>query len=188
MKLEGMMEGILFAMGGSVRKEELAEALEVSLQEIEEAADLLEQKLAAEDSGITLLRLNDSLQLGSRKECYEALIRLAAHVRKPVLTNAVREALAIIAYRQPVTKAEIAKIRGVNSDHAVNRLVEYGLVCETGRLEAPGRPILFGTTEEFLRHFALSSTEDLPDLSAEKMAEISEEAERETQTEENVPV
>ncbi|MBQ6361050.1 MAG: SMC-Scp complex subunit ScpB [Lachnospiraceae bacterium] len=180
MKLDGMIEGILFAMGSSVSKKELAEALDAEEKEIEEAADALEARLASEESGITLLRLDDRLQLGSRKECYDALIRLASHARKPVLTNAVRETLAIIAYKQPVTKAEIAKIRGVNSDHAVNRLVEYGLVAEAGRLEAPGRPILFGTSEEFLRHFALSSTDDLPDISAEKLAEFAEEAEQES--------
>lgn len=178
MKLDALIEGILFAMGGSVSKKELAETLETDAASVEEAADALEARL--EGSGIMLLRLNDRLQLGSRRECYEALIKLASHARKPVLTGAVRETLAIIAYKQPVTKAEIAKIRGVNSDHAVNRLVEYGLVCESGRLEAPGRPILFGTTEEFLRHFALSSTEDLPEVSAEMLAEFAEEAERES--------
>ena len=171
MKLDGMIEGILFAMGSSVSKKELAEALDVQEKEIEEAADALEARLASEESGIALLRLDDRLQLGSRKECYDALIKLASHARKPVLTNAVRETLAIIAYKQPVTKGEIERIRGVSSDYAVNRLVEFGLVEEAGRLEAPGRPILFKTTEEFLRAFGLSDTAALPTLSEEELQE-----------------
>ena len=97
-----------------------------------------------------------------------------------MLTDVVLETLAIIAYRQPVTKTDIERIRGVSSDHAVNRLVEYGLVEERGRLNAPGRPILFGTTEEFLRRFRIEDPEMLPELSAEQMADIEEEVESET--------
>ena len=91
------------------------------------------------------------------------------------------ETLSIIAYRQPVTRLEIEKIRGVKSDHAVNKLIEYELVCEKGRLDAPGRPLLFGTTEEFLRRFGVQSLEDLPGIDAEKMETLKEEAEDEVQ-------
>jgi len=180
MRLEAAIEGILFTMGQSVEGAVLAQALDVTVKEVEEAAQRLKEQYDREERGIQLIRLEDSYQLCTRKECYEPLIRIAARPRKPVLTNVVLETLAIIAYRQPITKMEISKIRGVSSDHAVNRLVEYGLVCEAGRLEAPGRPILFATTEEFLRRFMLSSTEELPDISAEKLAEIQEEVERET--------
>ena len=89
----------------------------------------------------------------TKKEYYECLIRLALHPKKPALTDVMLETLSIIAYKQPVTKAEIEKIRGVKCDHAINKLVEYELVKELGRLDAPGRPILLGTTEEFLRCF-----------------------------------
>lgn len=89
------------------------------------------------------------------------------------------ETLAIIAYRQPVTKAEIEKIRGVKSDHAVNKLIEYGLVQELGRLDAPGRPLLFGTTEEFLRDFGIDSRENLPEISPVLLEDFKEEAEAE---------
>lgn len=110
---------------------------------------------------------------------FEALIRVAKHPKKPVMTDVVMETLAIVAYRQPVTKAEIEKIRGVKSDHAVNRLVEYGLIYEEGRLNAPGRPALFATTEEFLRRFGAESIKDLPALSEEIEASIETEVKEE---------
>ena len=98
-----------------------------------------------------------------------------------MLTDVLLETLSIIAYKQPVTKLEVEKIRGVKSDHAVNKLVEYNLVCECGRLDAPGKPILFGTTEEFLRRFSVQSVDDLPSLNAEQMESFKEEAEEEVQ-------
>ena len=93
------------------------------------------------------------------------------------------ETLSIIAYKQPITRLEIEKIRGVSCDHAVNKLVEYGLICEAGRLDAPGRPILFATTEEFLRYFGIESLEDLPMLNQETIEDFKEEAEREVMNE-----
>ena len=99
--------------------------------------------------------------------------------KKHTLSDVLLETLSIIAYKQPVTRAEITKIRGVNSDNAINRLVEYNLVCEAGRLDAPGKPILFGTTEEFLRTFGVRSPEELPVLNPEKMEEFKMEAEEE---------
>jgi segregation and condensation protein B len=93
----------------------------------------------------------------------------------------ILETLSIVAYKQPVTKAEITRIRGVASDHAVNRLVEYGLIAEVGRLDAPGRPALFATTEEFLRRFGVGSTTDLPTMKPEQEAEIAQEVQEEMQ-------
>ena len=115
----------------------------------------------------------------SRTDYYEYLIRVAATPKKQVLSDVVMETLAIIAYKQPVTKADIEKIRGVKSDHAVNRLVEYDLVYEAGRLDAPGRPALFATTEEFLRRFGVGSTEQLPEMNVEQREEIRSEVEEE---------
>ncbi|MFR9307986.1 MAG: SMC-Scp complex subunit ScpB, partial [Lachnospiraceae bacterium] len=106
-------------------------------------------------------------------------IRVAKAPKKQVLSQVVLETLSIIAYRQPVTKTEISKIRGVSSDHAVNRLVEYGLVYEAGRLDAPGRPALFATTEEFLRRFGVDSKTDLPEVTPDQEAEIAEEVQKE---------
>ena len=126
-----------------------------------------------------IVRLDDSYQMCSRVDYYEHLIRVAATPKKQVLSDVVMETLAIIAYKQPVTKADIEKIRGVKSDHAVNRLVEYDLVYEAGRLDAPGRPALFATTEEFLRRFGVGSTEQLPEMNVEQREEIRSEVEEE---------
>ena len=101
--------------------------------------------------------------------------------KKHVLTDVLLETLSIIAYKQPVTKLEIEKIRGVKSDHAVNKLVEYNLVSERGRMDAPGKPILFGTTEEFLRRFSIHSLDDLPSPNPEQVETFKEEAEEEVQ-------
>ena len=115
----------------------------------------------------------------TRPEIYEYLIKIAKQPKRRVLTDVLLETLSIIAYKQPVTKMEIEKIRGVSSDHAVNKLVEYHLVCELGRLDAPGRPLLFGTTEEFLRSFGVHSIDDLPVLSPVQVEEFKQEAEEE---------
>ena len=114
-------------------------------------------------------------------EMYEYLIRVASQPKKHVLTDVLLETLSIIAYKQPVTKLEIEKIRGVKSDHAVNKLVEYNLVSERGRMDAPGKPILFGTTEEFLRRFSIHSLDDLPSPNPEQVETFKEEAEEEVQ-------
>ncbi len=118
--------------------------------------------------------------------CMTISFRIAKQPKKCVLTDVLLETLSIIAYRQPVTKLEIEKIRGVKSDHAVNKLVEYNLACEVGRLDAPGRPILFGTTEEFLRRFSIQSIEDLPSMQPEQVETFKEEAEEEVQLKLNV--
>lgn len=99
--------------------------------------------------------------------------------KKTLLTDVLLETLSIVAYKQPVTRLEVEKIRGVKSDHAVNKLVEYGLIEEVGRMDAPGRPILFGTTEEFLRRFGVNSVGDLPQATPEQMEDFKEEAEEE---------
>ena len=108
-----------------------------------------------EERGIQIIELENSFQLCTKKEYYDSLIRIAAQPKKPTLTDVMLETLSIIAYKQPVTKAEIEKIRGVKCDHAINKLMDYDLVRELGRLDAPGRPILLGTTEEFLRCFGV---------------------------------
>lgn len=158
------IEAVLFSMGDSVECDRLAAALEVTGEEIRAAAAVMQEKYENADRGIRLLELEDSYQLVTKPVYYEELIRLAKNPKKPVLTDALMETLSVIAYRQPVTKGEIEKIRGVSSDHAVNRLVEFELVKEVGRVNAPGRPILFGTTEEFLRRFGFATKEDLPQM------------------------
>lgn len=139
-----------------------------------------------EGRGIHIIELEDSYQMCTKKEMYEYLIRIAKQPKRYVLTDVVMETLSIIAYKQPITKMEIERIRGVSSDHAVNKLIEYDLVKEVGRMDTPGRPILFGTTEEFLRRFSVQSVDELPGVTPEKMEDFKAEAEDEIQLKLNI--
>lgn len=176
---ESVVEAVLFTMGQSVEIRQLAAALESSEKEAAAAAERLRERCDSENRGMQILRLEDSYQMSTRSDYYSNLIKVATTPKKQVLTDVVMETLAIIAYKQPVTKADIEKIRGVKSDHAVNRLIEYNLVYEAGRMDAPGRPALFATTEEFLRRFGVSSTVELPEMNLEQREEIRIEVEEE---------
>lgn len=180
-KLEGVIEAILFTMGDSVELSKIAAAIGHDEDTTRKFIRRMMDKYAADDRGVRILELEDSFQLCTKKEMYEYLIRIAKQPKKYVLTDVLLETLSIIAYKQPVTKLEVEKIRGVKSDHAVNKLVEYNLVCEVGRLDAPGRPLLFGTTEEFLRRFSIQSVEDLPVIGPEQVETLKTEAEEEVQ-------
>ena len=177
--IRAAVEAILFAAGGSVEAARLASALELDPGEMEDILRRMELRYEEEDRGIRLVELENSWQLCTKTEHYEELIRVVKQPRKYILTEVLLETLSIVAYKQPVTKLEIEKIRGVKSDHAVNKLVEYGLIEEVGRLDAPGRPILFGTTEDFLRSFGISSVEELPKASPEQIEDFKEETEEE---------
>lgn len=176
---EAVVEAVLFTMGQSVEIRQLAAALESDEKTAGAAAERLKARYAESVCGMQIVRLEDSYQMCTRAGYYENLIRVAATPKKQVLTDVVLETLAIIAYKQPVTKADIERIRGVKSDHAVNRLIEYNLVYEAGRLDAPGRPALFATTEEFLRRFGVNSAENLPEMDFEQKEEIRTEVEEE---------
>ncbi len=178
---EDIIEAVLFTMGGAVELGQLAVAIGESRETAEKAAERLAERYSRKKGGMEIVRLEDSYQMCTRACFYENLIRVAAAPKKQVLSDVVLETLSIIAYKQPVTKMEIEKIRGVKSDHAVNRLVEYNLVYEAGRLDAPGRPALFATTEEFLRRFGVGSLQELPDLNPAEEAEIEAEVEEELQ-------
>lgn len=180
-KLEGIIEAVLFTMGESVELNKIASAIEHDEDTTRKIIHSMMDKYEAQDRGVRIIELENAFQMCTKKEMYEYLIRVAKQPKKYVLTDVLLETLSIIAYKQPVTKLEIEKIRGVKSDHAVNKLVEYNLVCERGRLEAPGRPILFGTTEEFLRRFSVQSVDDLPSLNPEQVESFKEEAEEEVQ-------
>ena len=180
-RLEGVIEAVLFTMGESVELEKIAAAIGHDKDTTRKIVHRMMDKYEAEDRGIRVIELEDAFQMCTKKETYEYLIRVAKQPKKYVLTDVLLETLSIIAYKQPVTKLEVEKIRGVKSDHAVNKLVEYNLVCECGRLDAPGKPILFGTTEEFLRRFSVQSVDDLPSLNAEQMESFKEEAEEAVQ-------
>jgi len=178
-KAEAVIEAVLFTMGDSVEIARLAEAVGENVEETKKILEEMRQRYAEQDRGITLMELEDSIQLCTKPEMYEYLIKIAKTPRKYVLTDTLLETLSIIAYKQPITRAEIEKIRGVSCDHAVNRLVEFGLITEVGRMDAPGRPLLFGTTEEFLRSFGVKSLEELPALSAVQIEEFKVQAEQE---------
>ena len=169
-------EAILFTMGDAVSSEVLKKALELDEESFDDIMALLIRKYDDEASGIQIIRLEDSYQMCTKRECYEALIKVASTPVKPTLTGVMLEVLSIIAYRQPVTRGEIERIRGVSSDYAVNRLLEYGLIEEDGRAETIGRPILFKTSEVFLRQFGLSSASDLPPISEETVSKAREKA------------
>lgn len=176
---EAAIEAILFTMGESVEVEKIANALELKKKEVKNIIKGMQEKLAADDRGIRIIELEDSYQLCTKPEMYEYLIRIAKQPRKQVLTEVLLETLSIIAYKQPITKGEIERIRGVKCDHAVNKLVEYELVEEVGRVDAPGRPLLFGTSEEFLRRFGVDSVDHLPNIDMDKIEEFKIEAEEE---------
>lgn len=180
-KIEGIIEAILFTMGESVEVSKIANAIEHDVETTRKIIRNMMDRYDEEDRGIRIIELENAFQMCTKKEMYEYLIRVAKQPRRYNLTDVALETLSIIAYKQPVTKLEIEKIRGVKSDHAVNKLIEYNLVAEIGRLDAPGRPILFGTTEEFLRRFSVQSVEDLPGIAPEKMEDFKAEAEDEIQ-------
>lgn len=178
-KEKAILEAILFTMGESVEIERLATVIEKDRKYTKELLLEMKEEFEGKECGITLMELEESFQMCTKAEMYEYLIKIAKTPRKYVLTDTLLETLSIVAYKQPVTKLEIEKIRGVKSDHAVNRLVEYNLVQEVGRLDAPGRPALFATTEEFLRRFGIGSREELPDMDPVRAEEIRSEVEEE---------
>lgn len=178
-KLEAAVEAILFACGDSVEVHKIAKALDCSADEARRIVRNMMDRYDREESGIRIVELDDSFQMCTKPEMYDYLVRIAKQPRRPELTDVVLETLSIIAYKQPVTKLELEKIRGVKCDHAVNKLIEYNLVRELGRLDAPGRPLLFGTTEEFLRCFGVQSIADLPPVNLVKIEDFRAEAEEE---------
>lgn len=180
-KLQGAIEAILFTMGESVELSRIAAAIEHNEETTRKLIYNMMDRYKEEERGVCIIELDNSFQMCTKKEYYEYLIRIAKQPKRYVLTDVLLETLSIVAYKQPVTRLEIEKIRGVKTDHAVNKLVEYGLIEEVGRLDAPGRPILFGTTEEFLRRFSVQSLDELPTLDQEQIEHFKEEAEDEAQ-------
>ena len=182
-KIQAILEGVLFAMGDSVDPDVMAKALGIEKTEVIGQLQIMQRTWEEQQRGIRLTEIDGFYQMCTAPEVYEYLIRIAKQPKKYVLTEVLMETLSIIAYKQPVTKSEIEKIRGVSCDHAVSKLVEYGLVMELGRMDAPGRPMLFGTTEEFLRSFGMSSVEDLPTLDPTQIEEFKQEAREEADME-----
>ena len=170
-----VIAAVLFAMGGAVDTEALARACGCDKKTAAEAARELLLQYKDADGPLLIREYDGCFQMCTNPKYYENLIRLVSAPKKPVLTEVVMETLSIIAFKNPATKVEIEKIRGVKSDHAVNKLIEYGLVEEVGRLDAPGRPALFAPTEEFYRRFGISGREDLPGIGPEVREDLMEE-------------
>ena len=164
----------------------LSTALLSHFSAISETKEIIEQMMREyqnNTNGLQIIEIDGAYQMCTKPQMYEYLIKIAKQPKKHVLTDVLLETLSIIAYKQPITKAEIEKIRGVSCGHAVNKLLEYNLVCELGRLDAPGRPLLFGTTEEFLRSFGVTSLDNLPILNPVQVELFKLEAEAEMQVE-----
>ncbi len=172
----GIVEAILFVTGNAVDKKEICRAMEITEAELEETLDALESGYDFDRRGLRLLRFGAHVQLATRPDYAPYVEKLLQPVQKQSLSQAIMETLAVIAYRQPVTKAEIELIRGVKCDYSVQSLVAKGLIEEVGRKEALGRPILYGTTDAFLRHFCLSSLAELPEIDFSKLAAKAGEA------------
>jgi len=168
-EIESIVEGLLFASGDPVSLERLSEILEVDRKTMRLILSNMAASFQNSKRGILLRELNGCYQLCTRPEHFTYISRLVEPRQKQALSQAAFETLSIVAYNQPVTRARIEMIRGVNSDSAISRLVERNLIREAGRLDSPGKPVLYETTEEFLRSFGFRSVKDLPILELETM-------------------
>lgn len=162
--LKGRIEAILFVAGEAVRLEELARALNLPVNQVEKALEEIKNEYDYEQRGFCLKRFGRQVQLATRALYADDVVRLLQPVQKQSLSQAAMETLAVVAYRQPVTKAEVEEIRGVKCDYSLHSLTVKNLIQEVGRKDTLGRPILYGTTEEFLSHFGLTTLDDLPPL------------------------
>ena len=165
------IEAILFAAGREVSKNEIMLALELSSDEIDEIITVMQNDYKSEDRGIELIKIDDSYQLCTKKEMYEYVYPVLDKRSKPNLSTAALETLSIIAYNPKITRAEIEDIRGVSADACVYKLLEYGLITEAGKVDLPGKPMSYKTTDEFLKMFGYSSLNDLPELPRYKLDE-----------------
>lgn len=178
-KIQSVIESILFLSGEAVEKERLAETLEVEALTISNLVSQINESYIENNSGLYITQVDEAYQMCTIPENASYIERFLQKPSKKLLTQPIIETLAIIAYSQPITKVQIADIRGVRSDHTINKLLEYNLICEIGRLDVIGKPILFGTTGEFLRHFGFSSIEEMPKVKEELIERFKEEVQEE---------
>lgn len=169
--LEGRIEAILFVAGEAVSFRDLARALRTGEEEIRDAANRIRDRYDFEQRGFMLKRFNDKIQLATRPLYAEDVVRLLQPVQQQSLSQAAMETLAVVAYKQPVTRAEVEQIRGVKCDYSLQSLISKGLIREAGRKDTIGRPILFCTTDEFLSHFGLEGLDELPPMPEPEQAE-----------------
>lgn len=191
-KIKSIIEAILFSAGRVVETKELMAILELSNEDIDTIMQNMKNEFEEQNRGIEIIKVDNGYQLCSKKEYYDYIYPLFDNRAKPSLSAAALETLSIIAYNSKITRAEIEQIRGVNSDGTIYKLLEYNLIEEVGRLDAPGRPTIYSTTKEFLKMFGISSLEELPELPKYKIDEneqivideIIEEKEEENQVNE----
>lgn len=163
-EIEAVIEALLFISGEAVSLSVIAQTVELDKATTKAIIITLAEKYEKDKRGIRIIEVDQCYQMCTAAECFEFIRNMYKSPKRQGMTQTLLETLAIIAYKQPITKAQIEEIRGVSADHAVNKLVEKNLICETGRLDVPGKPLLFGTTKEFLRYFGFKSTNDLPPL------------------------
>ena len=189
-KVKSIIEAILFSAGRIVETKELMAILELSNEDIDSIVQNMKTEFDEQKRGIEIIKVNNGYQLCSKKEYYDYIYPIFDNRAKPNLSAAALETLSIIAYNPKITRAEIEQIRGVNSDGTIYKLLEYNLIEDVGRLDAPGRPTLYSTTKEFLKMFGISNLDELPELPRYKIDEneqivIDEIIEEKIETEEN---
>ena len=170
-KIKSIIEAILFSAGRIVETKELMAILELSNEDIDSIIQNMKSEYEEQNRGIEIIKVENGYQMCSRKEYYDYIYPIFDNRAKPSLSAAALETLSIIAYNPKITRAEIEQIRGVNSDGTIYKLLEYNLIEEVGRLDAPGRPTIYSTTKDFLKMFGMSSIEELPDLPKYKIDE-----------------
>lgn len=161
--IEKIIEAIIFVSGEQIDRADIMSKLEIGEEEYKTAIENLKAKYNKSDSGVVLLEFGTKVQLASNSDLVEDVMKVICPVRERALTKSAIETLSIIAYKQPVTRLEIEEIRGVSSDYAINVLLDHKLIAVVGKKDAVGKPLLFGTTDEFLKRFNLSGVESLPD-------------------------
>lgn len=170
-KIKSIIEAILFATGEEVKITDLMSALEISKEDVIAIIESMKEEYDKDNRGINIIEVNGAYQLCTKKDLYEYVYPIIDNRAKPTLSNAALETLSIIAYNPKITRAEIETIRGVNSDGTIYKLLEYNLIEESGKSDAPGRPMTFSTTNHFLKMFGMTNLEDLPELPRYKLDE-----------------
>lgn len=170
-KEQAIIEAMLFASGREVKIKEIMNVLEIGAEDIDRIVNNMKIKYESDDSGIEIIKVEDGYQLCTKKELYDYIYPILDNRAKPTISNAALETLSIIAYNPKITRAEIEAIRGVSADGTIYKLLEYNLIEEAGRLDAPGRPTMFKVTSNFMKMFGISSLDELPELPRYKLDE-----------------
>ena len=175
--LKGRAEAVLFALGRAVTLNELNIALETDVKEVKKVLSELMNEYENDSRGLVIKCINDTFLLTTKAEYSNSIAKIINTPDKFKFTDAVLEILSVIAYKQPVTRSEIEEIRGVGCGNNLNRLIDYELIEEKGRLDTPGHPIIFGTTDKFLLTFGISNLTELPNISDELIERLNENIE-----------